>query len=364
MNNLKILEIIPTLGGGGAEKMVLDLSEGLQSRGHDVLVVSLYDKAHATDNRISFALNNDIKIRYLNKKAGFDLCTLLELKRLIKIENPDIVHTHLSSFQYVAIIDAFLKIFHVHTMHSIIGNESKVYEKLLINASRKGYTHFVALSESIGDAMKNSYGTDSSNLSCIPNGIDKSIFHRVDRCYSTERVNYIAVGSLIPVKNHELIIRAFAMLQKKRGNVDTLTILGEGNLRNDLERIVCQNNLTEAVFLPGNVDDVFEYLKRADVFVMSSHYEGVSLAMLEAASTALPILSTQTGNTPDVVLNDAILINDDDVIGLANEMFLLAEDLNYRKEYAEKALNIADRFDKSKMVTEYEELYYRFISRI
>ncbi len=361
---LKVWEIIPTLGGGGAEKMVLDLADGIQDAGHDVTVISLYDRVHAADNRVKFAEQNQIQIRYLDKKPGFDFHLLRELMRMIKCEKPDIIHTHIESFQYLAIASMFCEFNHVHTMHSIVGKESKIYQYLLRNVSKRKRTYFVVLSEKIGDSMKETFGTDQACLTCIPNGIDRNIYKEKQRVFQEGPIHFIAVGSLIPVKNQSMLIDAFSRMQKERAFKDSLVILGEGVLRKALEEQVKKLNMNDRVALPGNVDDVLSYLDDADVYVMPSHFEGVSLALLEAASTGLPIITTRTGNTPEVVQDDAILIEDDDGDALCSEMKMIADNSEYRREYASKALNVASRFDKRKMVEEYINLYQRKLGRI
>lgn len=356
-DKLVIWQIIPTLGGGGAEKMVLDLSEGLQSYGYKVIVISLYNKNYATENRIRFIDQNAINVRYLNKRPGFDVHLLFKLIAMIKIEKPDIIHTHIESFKYLALASMFCKFRHVHTMHSIVGQEDYVYKNLLKYASMRKKTHFVVLSNTIGETMKSYFKTTNNYLKCIPNGIDRLVFKEKQRAFIEKSVRFIAVGSLIPVKNQVMLINAFVKMQKERKHRDFLTILGEGILRNQLEKRIRQVGLNDMISLPGNVNDVVTYLNNSDVFVMTSHFEGVSLALLEAASTGLPIITTKTGNTPEVVLDDAILIDDNDEETLCKEMIKLAENVEYRKVFADKALNLASRFDKKKMVSEYCDLY-------
>lgn len=360
---IKVWEMIPTLGGGGAEKMVLDLAHGLGENGVDTTVISLYGPEHAAQNRLEFARDRGLNIRYMNKKSGFDPGLLFKLAKLIRKERPDIIHTHLSSFQYVMLLGYVLKIKHIHTMHSIAGREKKAYEKLLKTASKHDRTCFVALSEEIGKQMKTLYGTDPERLHCIPNGIDRDHFKRIERKFDINRAGFITVGSMIPVKNQRMLIDAFSMVEKQRNNRDRLVILGDGSLRDELTSRIAELGLDDIVSLPGNVSDVRKYLYEADVFVMTSHYEGVSLALLEAASTGLPVLVTNTGNTPSVVLDDAILIDDEDAEHLAAEMLNIAQNAEYRKLYSDKAEILSSRHDKKRMVRSYIDLYTSEIRR-
>ena len=356
-----IWEIIPTLGGGGAEKMVLDLADGLNNTNYQTRVISLYSKDYATSNRVEYAKERQIDVSFLNKHAGFDLALLFKILKMIIKEKPDIVHTHIESFQYIAVAKWFHKFNHVHTMHSIVGRESRIYQFLLRTASRKKMTYFVALSKAIEKSMRQKYGTSEQRLACIPNGIDRTQYPPVKRPFYEESLTFIAVGSLIPVKNHKMMINAFSELLKTRKKDDSLIILGEGSLRDELHAQIIGLGLENRVLLHGNVDNVSCYLNNADVFLMTSHYEGVSLALLEAASTGLPIITTNTGGTLDVVKNDAIIIDDNDEESLYKEMLKISDDIQYRKQYSELALAVASRFDKEKMVNQYADLYMRII---
>lgn len=356
-----VWEIIPTLGGGGAEKMVLDLADGLNNKNYQTKIISLYNENFATSNRIEYAKEKHIEVSFLNKHSGFDIALLFNILKMIIIEKPDIVHTHIESFQYLAVAKWFYKFNHVHTMHSIVGRESKIYQFLLRKASRKKTTHFVVLSKAIEQSMKQLFGTSERRLICIPNGIDRTQYPPKKRPFKEGPLMFIAVGSLIPVKNHKMMINAFSELSKTRRRDDSLVILGEGIMRDELQTQIVDLGLEDRVLLMGNVDNVNSYLNKADVFLMTSHYEGVSLALLEAASTGLPIITTNTGGTVDVVGDDAILIDDDDEEMLSREMLKIADDIQYRKTYSELALTIASRFDKEKMVNRYAELYMKVI---
>lgn len=357
-----IWEIIPTLGGGGAEKMVLDLADGIMQAGYTVKVISLYGPNEATKNRLDYAEDKGIDLLFLDKHKGFDIRILGKLIKMMKRDNPAIIHTHLSAFQYLAILGYTYRFNHVHTMHSIIGNESKTYQLFLNSVSRRQRTHFVVLSPQIEKSMKNIYNISDKNISCIPNGIDRSIYSYSSRNTKNQVLTFIAVGSLIPVKNHALLLRAFARFIDKRESKDRLVILGEGSLRDELEILIEELDIKDLVDMPGNVDNVVEYLRNSDVFVLTSHYEGVSLALLEAASTGLPIITTGTGATPEVVKNDALLIDDDNVEQLVSKMLLLAENPDIRCKYMKKAASIAERFDKYAMVDSYLSIFDNIIS--
>lgn len=359
----KVWEIIPTLGGGGAEKMVLELAEGLKNSPYETTVISLYDKEYATTGRLRFAEENGLNIRYLHKKSGFDIRLLFRLAKLIKTEKPDIIHSHIESFQYVAILGFFLRFHHIHTMHSVAGREPKLYQKLLRSVSKRCRTDFAVLSNQIMGSMQKLFGTKKEYLHCIKNGVDTEHFQFKKRVFDPDSVGFIAVGSLIPVKNHRLLLEAFAELEKQRKQRDRLTIVGDGKLRDELKQAAIALGIEQRVTFTGNMDDVLPFLYQSDIFVMTSHYEGVSLALLEAASTGLPLIVSATGGTPELVGENAILFEDDQ----KNQLISAIQSLICKPEVyvlqSKKSRQTALANSKEKMINRYMELYAKVSER-
>lgn len=359
MDKMRIMQIIPTLGGGGAENMVLQLAYGLRKQfDAEVVVVSLYDKGYATTGRLEFAHKNNIKVLFLNKKAGFDIALLKQMSKLIKRIKPDIIHTHLHAFQYILLLRIIHKFNHFHTVHSIAGRENIIYESCFKIASKLNTTSFIALTPSIENDMKTRYGVNKRQIKCIANGVDLSRFMFKERRYCASKTTFVIVGSLIPVKNHSLLINAFKTLCEKRNYRDNLIIVGDGELKNSIFHMIEQLGISQNVKLTGNVDNVADYLYTSDVFVLCSKYEGVSLALLEAAATGLPLIVTSTGGTPEIVKDDAILVPDDNPKELSDAMLLLANDCEKYNMYCMRSANIGKRYSLEKMVATYY-CYYK-----
>ena len=116
-----------------------------------------------------------------------------------------------------------------------------------------------------------------------------------DTCYKI-----LSVGSLIPIKNHELLIRSFAQLQSSFNL--KLVILGEGYLRGDLEVLINDLGLTDKIILPGFVINPYPWYLSADLFVLSSNSEGLPTVLIEALECGLPIVSTNCPSGPDEIL--------------------------------------------------------------
>jgi glycosyltransferase involved in cell wall biosynthesis len=161
------------------------------------------------------------------------------------------------------------------------------------------------------------------------------------------------MGRLEPVKGFDLLLRAFAAC---RGQCPdwTLTILGEGRERQRLEALAEQLGVASYVRLPGTVGDPAPVLRRADLFVLSSRYEGFPNALLEAMALGLPVIATDCAARivrDDV---DGLLVRGDDATALATAMAALMADEPRRRRLGARAVEVVERFDIHQVMGSWE----------
>lgn len=168
----------------------------------------------------------------------------------------------------------------------------------------------------------------------------------------------ITVGRLSPEKGYDLLIRAFALIQKKYPAWN-LVILGDGPMQTELERLTAQNGLSSKVHLLGKVKNPYDYLKNAELFVLSSHYEGFPNALCEAMACGLPVIATAcSGGIAEIVRHqvDGPLVPPNDVTQLADAMDRLISDTALRKTFRARSKEITKRFSVSTVMHTWEEL--------
>ena len=309
---MKIIQIMPEFGLGGAETMCENLTIELTKQGHNVIVLSMYSTQTPITRRLE---NFGIDLRYLSKKRGFDFSIIKRIKEILIEEKPDVVHAHLYSLKYVVPATRSLKIKTVYTVHSIAqkdggGKLSRFLNKIFF---KRKWVIPVALSEYIKETVVETYKLSPNDVDFVYNGVDLS------KC--TEKKNYrfgneikiVHVGRFFEPKNHIGLVSAFRDVSSLYSECK-LYLIGDGAFRVDVEKYVDESGLQDKVIFLGAQSNVFDFLKEMDIFVLPSKYEGIPLSLVEAMGTALPIVATAVGGIPDMVTNEksALLTNVDD----------------------------------------------------
>ena len=356
---MKIVEFIPQLSAGGAERFVVDLSNELSLRHEVVLVVSC-----ALTGQNAFYLpevSERVKVYSLYKKLGFDVRYLYRLFNAIKTEKPDVVHTHIGSFTHFALLKwLFPRVKFVHTVHSDAqfeaGGKLKTFLKKLF--FRKGWCKAVTISKKSDKSFNEFYGNSISST-IIYNGrslniewSDKELVPRAEK-----RCNLVSIGHISKVKNHLLLCRAVTELTKKGAPIE-LYMFGRFV---DVEIVNGIKNLNNPhIHLLGEVENPRQYLRNADVFCMSSVIEGMPISLIEALSCGLVPICTAVGGIVDVVDDgkNGFLSQDMTVESYveAIERYLSLTD-NQKAEMKQQCIKSAQKYSMEECAKKYETVY-------
>jgi len=169
----------------------------------------------------------------------------------------------------------------------------------------------------------------------------------------------LGVGRLEAQKGFDWLLEAFADLATKHPDWD-LVILGEGSLRTMIEYQVRTAGLDKRIFLPGRVGNLSEWYERADLYVMSSRFEGFGNTLAEALTHALPAVSFDCDTGPrDIIRHevDGLLVPPADVAALAAVLGRLMGDADLRECFAERAVEARERFSMERIADMWEELF-------
>lgn len=180
-------------------------------------------------------------------------------------------------------------------------------------------------------------------------------FYRVKRADTPHDI--VTVGRLFPQKNHALLIQAFSKIAQEFPD-ENLIIYGEGDLRTELEDLVKSLGLENRVLLPGSASDIPEKLAQAKIFVLSSDYEGMPNALMEAMATGVPVISTDCPcGGPAMLIRDKIdglltPCNDAEALSVSMRSFLSNKD---RECIGRKGMQSAEVFREGRIYRQWEE---------
>ncbi len=169
----------------------------------------------------------------------------------------------------------------------------------------------------------------------------------------------VAVGRLAVEKNFQCLIRAAGLLRQSGAAIRVL-ICGEGLLRRELEDLVEEVGVKDILSMPGNLDNVQEVLAAADIFAMPSRWEGLSLALLEAMASGLPVVGSRTRGIADILRpgEHGLLTEVDDHSGMAEALLSLATDGEMRRRMGQAGRKFVEaRYSINRVYEEYLEVY-------
>lgn len=231
---MKIMQVIPYFCFAGAETMCENLTYALMGKGHQVVAVSLYDAHTPIAKRMEEA---GVRIRYLDKKLGLDVSMVGKLLKIMKEEQPDVVHTHLDVIKYAVLAARLAGVPKcIHTVHNVADKEAEGLAQKLINKFyyKLGWSTPVALSALIQNSIGEFYGMDLIRIPVVFNGIDLSRCIPKADYEASETVTFLHVGRFNQQKNHAGLLRVFQKLHEADPRC-RLKLLGDGELREAVE---------------------------------------------------------------------------------------------------------------------------------
>jgi phosphatidyl-myo-inositol dimannoside synthase len=198
------------------------------------------------------------------------------------------------------------------------------------------------------------------DIPIIHNGVDTTVFERASKPRLVSEVNILCAGRLIERKGQHHLLRAFANLRINCEYPVRLTLVGAGDAEDSLRRLARDLEVGNVVNFTGSVpsDHMPEVYSQADIFVLPSQNEGMSIALLEAMASGLPVIVTDTGGTAELVQQavNGFVVAWGDVGALTNALATLVRDDQVRQRMGKESRQIATRFSWSAVAQKYLEL--------
>jgi glycosyltransferase involved in cell wall biosynthesis len=302
--------MLPNLKPGGAERVSVLLAAEFGRRGYNVDFALL---------RAEGELLTDVPqgVRVIDLKSTRIREGLLPTVRYLRREQPRAVLANMWPLSGVAILAKKIArsdsrvVACEHTNMSRDPYSRKALSGLILRYfGRRVYSwadSTVAVSEGVKESLSSGHGLDATQINVIYNPvrpINPNVVSDADilQVLLAGGPSIVAAGSLKEAKDFPNLIRGFARLRQER--TARLLVLGEGPLRGELEALVASLDLQDSVFMPGHVPDPYPYLAHADLFVLSSAYEGLPGVLLEALVAGVPVVSTDCPSGPAEILEN------------------------------------------------------------
>ncbi|MDH5570286.1 MAG: glycosyltransferase family 4 protein [Gammaproteobacteria bacterium] len=354
---MKITLVIFGMSSGGAERVMAIMANYWAKRDKDITLITLRSvdsDFYVLDSRINrIALNlysNDPVFSFRNFFSRLRL-----LRKAIKDSHPDVV------ISFMARMNATVLLSTIGVSVPVIVSEHNDHRQsqlgfmwtLLRRWSYSWADAVVVLTDELCDVA--SKFVSKNRLHVIPNpAVPVPENENLEPPFDLPSPFIVSMGRLNPQKGFDLLLEAFSRIDSEEWS---LVILGEGEERETLESLVVQYGLSSRVFLPGRVNIPSTILRQADLFVLSSRYEGFPMAILEALSCGLPVLSFDCPTGPNVIIRDGIdgvLVPAEDVEALAKGIKRLIGDEQERFRLAKKANEVVGRFSTEKVMAKWE----------
>lgn len=310
---MKILEVVFDFSPGGAERFAVDLTNEL-SKANEVTIMAIKDVSACPERKLFYASELADRVTYKNVGIGkgYSIRKVIKIYKAIKREKADIVHLHGLRMPHYCILAIFLlnrKMKFYQTIHSDIHNgyDTLFYRFLVKTFGYQKKMGFVALSETNYRDMLEIYPKIKGV--CIANGrapivptdrFDETREEIASYKSAADSRIYLHVARCNPVKNQTLLVEAFGKFVEKGYHADLLIIGAsfENKLGESIRREAGNN-----VHFIGTRKNVGDYMLHADVFCLSSDYEGMPITLLEASLVGLPIVSTPVCGAVDIIEN-------------------------------------------------------------
>lgn len=339
-----IIFVTGAMSRGGAERVISLLSKEYADMGWQVRIVMLLH------NRVEYTLHPDVEVINLSDERKNVLRLVYKLRCYIKKNRPDVVVSFMAPICAIAGLACYrqkVRLVLSERIDPAAENRNPAFEALLNILYAKSQVTVMQTKRAMNYFSK----AVQRNSVIIPNPISVSEYASMEK-----RKRIVSVGRLMPQKNQAMLIDAFSTFYKSHSDY-VLDIYGEGPLEESLCKQIERLGLSDAVTLRGNVPNIHEHISDAEAFVLSSDYEGMSNALLEAMMMGLACISTNCAGSDEVIVDgeNGLLIPVGDTEGLTYAMMRLIEDKGLRNNIEGNARKVSERYSTEKVLVKWRK---------
>ncbi len=304
----RIAFFIPTLHGGGAEKVVINLLKVLQHQNLALdLVIATAEGPYLTQIPQS--------VRTIDLATGRVIKAILPLAKYLQNNRPQALISNMSHANLVAVVANKLSRFKTQVIlvehNTLSASQTKLLRAkpfpLLMRSIYPYADKIVGVSQAVSQDLELKLDLPKDTVETIYNPVvNKELLTLasapLNHPWFKENTIpvFLAVGRLTPQKDFVTLIKAFALVRKQV--MARLIVLGEGECRSELETTIARLNLQQDVALPGFIDNPYAYMSRANCLILSSRWEGLGNVLIEAMACGCPVVATDCPSGPQEIL--------------------------------------------------------------
>lgn len=354
---MRILQVINSLGTGGAEKLLLDALPRYIEAGVSMELLLLDGKSHPFLEELK---KSQCKIHVLSKGSVYNPLHIFKIIPFLK--QFDLVHVHLFPALYwvaLAKVVSFSKVPLVFTEHNTSNRRRGWLFKVVDRFMYGRYSRIVTITSEVGTLLKKHIGDKKEKFQLIHNGVALDVIEKAvaasfsDFSISEEERILIQVSSFTEQKDQETLIKSLLHIKQPTH----LLLVGTGPRLDYCQQLVKDLGLEARVQFLGTRMDVPKLLKMAHIVILSSHYEGLSLSSIEGLSSGNPFVASRVPGLTEVVEGAGVLFSEGDEQSLATAINTLFESTSYYNEVVTLCLDRAKRYSIDKMIEQHLALY-------
>lgn len=350
---MRVLHVITSLRTGGAEKLLVDMVPKMRDAGIETDIAVFDGVATPFSQRLE---SMGVTIHRLSRKSDvYHPALILKLRRIMR--NYDVVHTHNTSPQlFAAVASVFSRRPRLVTTEHNTSNRRRGsrFWRIIDRWMYGRYHTIISITEEVDRLLCEHLRKLSTPHIVIHNGIDTKCFMaQQPRTQSDESRTLVMVSAFRPVKDQATLLRAMPLLPARF----RLRLVGTGENLQKCKEMAQNLGIADRVSFDGLRTDIPRVYAAADYAVMSSNYEGMSLAMLEGMCSGLPMIASDVPGIRNMVEGAGILFPSGDEAALANAIMRLENDPSLRQSVAEKCVIRAAQYDISRTVSRYIDVY-------
>lgn len=349
---------------GGAEIYAYQVILELAQRGWNIRLITM-----VADQKLSVKLQqHGVPVLSLSAKSKTDLGVWRRLEAIWKSNKPKILHTHLYHAGILGRLVGRRVGIPLILCHQAGPEMSRPLPRTLLDFLTSSLVYrYVVPCGAVESILHRRERIPLEKIDRIPNGISPPSTRYLKSTESREKFSepvwLVTVGRLVPEKAQGIMLESVKILAMRNLPV-YLRIVGDGPLRSKIQTQMNQANLADSVFLLGHQNNPYEWLQQADIFVLTSLWESLSLALMEAMAIGLPVIATATGGTPELIthLENGYLIPPNSPEALADAIEFLIHHPDIARQMAENARkHILENYTIPRVVDQIERYYWKIL---